>query len=87
MRITIDPIATANAGPDQLVCASSPQVQLAGSVGGGATSGSWSGGAGIFNPGRTTLNATYLPTPEEIAAGGVTLTLDDQRSRRSVRRR
>ena len=63
MRITIDPIATANAGLDQLVCASSPQVQLAGSVGGGATSGTWSGGAGAFDPGRTTPNATYRRRP------------------------
>jgi FlgD Ig-like domain len=74
-RVTIRPAATANAGPDQTVCASSPQAQLAGVIGGGATSGVWSGGAGTFTPGAGTLNATYLPTSAEISAGGVTLTL------------
>ena len=75
MRITLNPAATANAGADQLVCASSPLVQLAGTVGGGASSGTWSGGAGTFNPNASALNATYLPSAGEIAAGGVTLTL------------
>src|SRR5206468_2157563 len=59
MRITINPAATVNAGPDQTVCASSPRVTLAGSIGGGATSGTWSGGAGTYSPGASTLNATY----------------------------
>jgi hypothetical protein len=75
VRITIQPAATANAGIDQLVCASSPLVQLAGVVGGGASSGTWSGGAGTFTPNANALNATYLPSAGEIAAGGVTLTL------------
>jgi len=75
MRITINPAATVNAGPDQIVCASSPQVQLQGSVGGGATGGTWSGGAGTFSPKATNLNATYTPSTAEIAAGHVTLTL------------
>jgi hypothetical protein len=75
VRLTINRLATANAGPDQTVCASNPQVQLAGAVGGGATSGTWSGGDGAFSPGASSLNATYTPTPAEIAAGGVTLTL------------
>ncbi|HMA48023.1 MAG TPA: hypothetical protein VKP11_12660, partial [Frankiaceae bacterium] len=73
--LTIAPPATANAGPDQTVCAGSPQVALAGSVGGSATGGTWSGGLGTFTPGASTLNATYTPTADEIAAGGVTLTL------------
>jgi len=75
MRITIDPITIVNAGVDQTVCASSPQVQLHGSVSGTVTGGTWSGGAGTFSPSATGLNATYTPTPAEIAAGGVTLTL------------
>jgi uncharacterized protein YcsI (UPF0317 family) len=75
MLITIAPAATANAGPDARVCASSPAVQLAGSMGGGATSATWSGGAGSFSPKATLLNPTYTPTAGEIAAGGVTLTL------------
>jgi hypothetical protein len=31
------------------------------------TSGAWSGGAGTFNPSASALNATYDPTPDEIA--------------------
>jgi hypothetical protein len=75
MTITIAPAATANAGPNQTVCASSPQVQLAGSVGGGASSGTWSGGAGTYSPNASALNATYTPSAAEIAAGSATLTL------------
>ncbi len=40
-----------------------------------ATGGTWSGGAGNFSPSVNSLNAFYTPTPEEIAAGTVTLTL------------
>src|SRR5262249_22030016 len=75
VTIAIQPAATVNAGADVTVCASSPGVQLAGAVGGGATSGTWSGGAGTFSPSATALNASYLPAAAEIAAGGVTLTL------------
>ncbi|MEO5617609.1 MAG: FlgD immunoglobulin-like domain containing protein [Candidatus Eisenbacteria bacterium] len=75
VRIAIDPAATVNAGADLVVCASSPQAQLAGSVGGGASGGTWSGGAGSFSPGAASLNATYTPSAAEIATGSVTLTL------------
>ena len=75
MRITIDPAAIANAGPDQTVCASAPRVDLQGAVGGGASTGTWSGGAGTFSPRATALNASYTPTAAEIAAGRVTLSL------------
>ena len=73
--ITINPLAVANANVDQTVCASSPNVILAGAVNGTVTTATWSGGAGTFNPNNTTLNATYTPTPSEINAGTVTLTL------------
>ena len=75
VTIAIHPAATVNAGTDLEVCSTSPQSQLAGNVGGGATSGAWVGGAGSFNPGRSALNAVYTPTAAEITAGGVTLTL------------
>src|SRR4029450_12414145 len=65
MVITINPAATVNAGTDQTVCASSPNVTLAGSRGGSATSATWSGGAGTFNPNNTTLTAVYTPTAAE----------------------
>ena len=75
VRIAVTNQPTVNAGPDQEVCASSPVVTLAGIVGGGATSGTWSGGTGTFNPNANTLNAVYTPSASEIAAGSVELTL------------
>src|SRR5439155_21289231 len=75
MTITFNPAATVDAGKDQAACVSSPAVQLNGSVGGAASSGTWSGGNGSFSPDASTLNATYTPTPAEVAAGTVTLTL------------
>lgn len=73
--VTVSTAGTATAGPDQSVCDTSPTVTLAGAVGGSATTGTWSGGAGTFAPNATTLNATYTPTAGEISAGLVTLTL------------
>src|SRR5262249_34934906 len=75
MTISIPPPATADAGQDRTVCSSSSAIQLAGAVGGGAVSGTWSGGAGTFAPNASALNATYTPMAGELAAGGVTLTL------------
>jgi large repetitive protein len=65
---------TANAGVDQVECATSPTTTLAGVVT-GTTTGIWSGGTGTFLPNNTTLNATYTPSAAELAAGSVTLTL------------
>ena len=67
--------ATANAGPNQTLSSSATTVQLAGSVGGGATGGTWSGGSGTFSPNASTLNAVYTPTAGEKAAGPLVLTL------------
>ncbi len=74
MTITITPAPTVNAGADQTVCGNNALVTLNGSVT-IASGGIWSGGAGIFTPNNTTLNATYLPSSAEITAGTVTLTL------------
>ena len=73
--LTVSGTASANAGADATVCSSSPSVQLNGSIGGSALTGTWSGGTGNFNPNNTTLNATYTPSQAEITAGSVTLTL------------
>ena len=73
--LTVSSTATAAAGPDQASCASSPAVTLAGGFSGSATSASWSGGTGSFNPNANTLNAIYTPSQAEITAGTVTLTL------------
>lgn len=72
--ITIRPLAVAQAGPDQPICSGST-ISLNGSVGGGATSGSWTGGSGTFNPDRNSLQAIYTPSPAEVNAGTVTLSL------------
>jgi len=45
------------------------------SIGGAATSATWTGGAGTYNPNPNTLNAIYTPTAAERAAQTVTLTL------------
>jgi hypothetical protein len=74
VTITINPAAIVDAGPNQAICASA-SATLAGSVSGGATSGTWSGGSGTFTPNANALNATYTPSAAEILAGTVTLTL------------
>ena len=72
--VNVGQLPVVNAGTDQTVCASSPTVNLSGSVQ-NATGGIWTGGAGTFNPGNTFLNTLYTPTAAEIAAGSITLTL------------
>lgn len=74
MTITINQLPTANAGSPQYVCSGS-SITLAGSIGGTASSATWSGGAGTFSPGNTALNAVYTPTEAEYAADSVILTL------------
>jgi hypothetical protein len=73
--LTVSATASANAGNDAAVCASSPSVTLNGSIGGSALTAAWSGGTGNFSPNNTTLNASYTPSAAEITAGSVTLTL------------
>ncbi len=72
--VTVDAVATANAGSPQSVC-SGTGITLAGAVGGSASGGTWSGGAGTFFPNNTTLNAVYTASAGEYASGTVTLTL------------
>jgi autotransporter-associated beta strand protein len=72
--VTVNEPATVNAGPDQMIPAGNT-VTLAGTIGGGATSGTWSGGTGSFSPNATALDAVYTPSGAEVAARTVTLTL------------
>ncbi|MBK9765121.1 MAG: gliding motility-associated C-terminal domain-containing protein [Flavobacteriales bacterium] len=74
MTITFGAAPTANAGPDQTVCANNPAVQLNGAIT-IATGGIWTGGTGTYDPNTSTLNAIYTPSAAERAAGTVTLTL------------
>jgi hypothetical protein len=76
MTITINPAATASAGPNQTICAGSLTAALGGTVGGGATGGLWtSSGTGTFVPDATTLNAIYTSSAADVTAGAVTLTM------------
>ena len=68
MNITINNSTAANAGPDQTSCGTTVFALAANTVSGG----SWTGGAGTFNPNRNTANAIYIPAPGEI---GTTITL------------
>lgn len=61
------PIA-ANAGPNQLICKSSPTVVLSGTVS-NATGGLWSGGSGTFAPSTSSLSTSYFPTSGELTSG------------------
>ena len=86
MMITFDPEPTVSAGVDQVSCENNVAVLLEGLVT-GASGGIWSGGTGVFNPSNASLSATYIPSPAEIAAGSLTLTLtttvhDQRRYRR-----
>ncbi|MES2679456.1 MAG: PKD domain-containing protein [Bacteroidota bacterium] len=66
---------TANAGPAQNLCKTSPNVTLNGTIG-IASGGIWSGGNGVFSPTSTSLGTTYIPTLTEITNGSVQLYLN-----------
>lgn len=70
MIITIIPSATADANLDQTICEGN-SIMLNGSVGGGATIGTWSASSGVFSN-VTNLNSSYTPS---ITSGTITLTL------------
>ncbi len=74
MVVTINDQPEVNANADQTIC-ETETVSLNGSIGGGATSSTWStSGDGTFNT-ASALNAIYTPGTNDIAAGTVTLTL------------
>ncbi|MGZ3902915.1 MAG: T9SS type B sorting domain-containing protein, partial [Bacteroidia bacterium] len=74
MVISINAPATANASSDQVICFGDT-VFLAGNIGGIVNTGTWTGGTGIFTPDSVTLNAGYIPSSADSAAGSITLTL------------
>jgi gliding motility-associated-like protein len=70
VQVTVNPAPTVDAGTPQTICEGG-SVTLAGSIGGGASSASWSAPSGTFgNP--SSLNSSYSPA---ISNGVVTLTL------------
>lgn len=68
--VTINPVATVNANTDQTICAGGT-VTLAGSIGGSATSGTWTAASGSFSN-SSSLSSSYTPT---ITSGTINLTL------------
>jgi len=76
MVITFTDIPVVQAGSNQTLCANNANASLNGSVTVGSTSGNWTtSGTGTFTPSSNTLNATYIPSSADTAAGSVTLTL------------
>jgi gliding motility-associated-like protein len=76
VNVLVDAVPIVNAGPDIPTCFSSTSVQLAGTVGGGTTTGVWTtSGTGTFQPSAATLDAQYQPSAQDVASGSVTLTL------------
>jgi hypothetical protein len=81
MVITINPVATVNAGGPDIVCQSSSPVPITlsgASVGGGATTGAWSitsGGGSLSSTAQTANPSTVTYTPAANFTGTVTLTL------------
>jgi len=74
LHVTPAPIVNANV--DQSICDNNADIQLNGSVSGGATSGVWSvNGNGTFVPNASSLNAVYSPSPSDIGAGILTFVL------------
>ncbi|MFN3404913.1 MAG: T9SS type A sorting domain-containing protein, partial [Cytophagaceae bacterium] len=69
----VNSTTTVSANGPYAICVGQ-SVNLNGVVGGGATTGTWSGGTGTFTNAND-LNAVYTPTPAEEANGTVTLTL------------
>jgi gliding motility-associated-like protein len=66
--------STVNAGADNSTCLSTPFI-LSGTIGGGATTATWSSsGTGTFND-NTILNATYTASLADETSGSVILTL------------
>ncbi|MCG8388238.1 MAG: hypothetical protein MJA30_22000, partial [Cytophagales bacterium] len=80
LTLTINPSATADAGLDQTIC-SSENVLLSGSVGGAASTGTWTtSGDGTFNISGTAIgtlgtDTEYIPGAGDRSGGMVTLTL------------
>ncbi len=68
--VHVDAFATANAGADQSACPGGT-ITMAGSIGGSATSSTWSAPSGTFDD-ASSLNSTYTPS---IPSGSVVLTL------------
>lgn len=77
LTVTITPSPIVNAGSNISRCVNNiGTINLNGSVSAGATAGIWtSSGTGTFFPNNTVLNATYVPSTNDINNGSVQLIL------------
>ncbi len=73
--ITITNSPFVNAGANLTPCKNNATTVLSGVVSGPTTTGNWTGGTGSYNPSSAVLNATYTPSPAELAAGFANLYL------------
>ena len=72
--VVVNPAAIVDAGPNQSSC-NGAVITLAGTIGGGASSSTWTtSGTGTFGN-ASSLTSTYTPSAADITAGTVTLTL------------
>ena len=74
--LVVEPSPIVSASADQSLCLNNSDVQLAGTVAGGAVTGDWSSdGTGTFNPSVSDLDAIYTPSNADLIAGSVKLVL------------
>lgn len=71
MVVTFTTVPVIDAGPDQFICTNDLPIRL-NAIGSRST---WTGGSGTFTPDNKTLNAIYTPSPSELSAGVVNLTV------------
>ncbi|NJM16528.1 MAG: hypothetical protein HC896_15130 [Bacteroidales bacterium] len=76
LTVSITPAPVVSAGENQNLTIYNPNVSLNGSVSAGAVAGKWSTtGTGVFTPNDSALNATYVPSEQDLATRSATLTL------------
>ena len=77
INIVVDQLPLATVGSKLIItCPSVNPVPITGTVSSVSHTGLWStSGSGTFSPSATSLNAQYIPSAQDIKAGGVTLTL------------
>lgn len=74
MLVSINQKHIVSAGDPIFICEGTT-IKLNGIVSGGATGGTWTGGAGTYTKSNTDLKASYKPTAADIKAGKVTFKL------------
>jgi gliding motility-associated-like protein len=74
VKIVFNQKVLVSAGDPTTICEGA-SIKLNGSVSGGASTGTWTGGLGTYTQNNTDLKAVYQPTASEIAAGKVTFFL------------